>query len=274
MQIDSKAQGSIEYLLIIGAAILVVAIVILAITGALNNGTTSQLSTAVSTQGGAWSSITTTYNTAAGYTTQTTNIQQGNYFSIVGRDLTSTPTTLNTAIQNPTNGFTVTVTRNSYTTNYIYTTANGWNPTTANTFNLQIGDQLTGNNPSPTPITINLLGTDKTNDCTNNINILGGTPPLCCTTYPLITPCLRYQLAGLWRFNGDLSDSSGNNLNGTLSSGGNVTYLTGLFGRNYLNSSTVLNTAIIIPTFDNPVNTAALAPGTGSFHQRIWTWNI
>ncbi|MCX6803673.1 MAG: hypothetical protein NTY48_03830 [Candidatus Diapherotrites archaeon] len=37
---ELKAQGAIEYLLIIGAAILVVAIVLLALTGALNSGTT------------------------------------------------------------------------------------------------------------------------------------------------------------------------------------------------------------------------------------------
>jgi len=35
-----KGQGAIEYLLIIGAAILVVAIVIIAITGAMGQGTT------------------------------------------------------------------------------------------------------------------------------------------------------------------------------------------------------------------------------------------
>jgi hypothetical protein len=35
-----KGQGAIEYLLIIGAAILVVAIVIIAVTGALGQGTT------------------------------------------------------------------------------------------------------------------------------------------------------------------------------------------------------------------------------------------
>jgi len=36
---EEKAQGAIEYLLIIGAAILVVAIVIIAVTGALGQGT-------------------------------------------------------------------------------------------------------------------------------------------------------------------------------------------------------------------------------------------
>jgi len=36
---EEKAQGAIEYLLIIAAAILVVAIVILAVTGALGGGT-------------------------------------------------------------------------------------------------------------------------------------------------------------------------------------------------------------------------------------------
>ena len=35
---EEKAQGAIEYLLIIAAAILVVAIVILAVTGALGSG--------------------------------------------------------------------------------------------------------------------------------------------------------------------------------------------------------------------------------------------
>ena len=35
---EEKAQGAIEYLLIIAAAILVVAIVILAVTGALSGG--------------------------------------------------------------------------------------------------------------------------------------------------------------------------------------------------------------------------------------------
>lgn len=39
MQTKNKAQGAIEYLLIIGAAILVVAIVILAVNGALGTGT-------------------------------------------------------------------------------------------------------------------------------------------------------------------------------------------------------------------------------------------
>ncbi len=37
---EEKAQGAIEYLLIIAAAILVVAIVILAVTGALSGGQT------------------------------------------------------------------------------------------------------------------------------------------------------------------------------------------------------------------------------------------
>jgi len=41
---EEKAQGSLEYLLIIGAAILVVAIVIIALTGVLGNtqGTADQ----------------------------------------------------------------------------------------------------------------------------------------------------------------------------------------------------------------------------------------
>jgi hypothetical protein len=38
---EEKAQGAIEYLLIIGAAILVVAIVIVAITSVLSQGKTS-----------------------------------------------------------------------------------------------------------------------------------------------------------------------------------------------------------------------------------------
>jgi len=38
---DRKAQGAIEYLLIIGAAILIVAIVILAVTGILSGGQTA-----------------------------------------------------------------------------------------------------------------------------------------------------------------------------------------------------------------------------------------
>jgi len=38
---DRKAQGAIEYLLIIGAAILIVAIVILAVTGILSGGQTT-----------------------------------------------------------------------------------------------------------------------------------------------------------------------------------------------------------------------------------------
>ncbi len=37
-KMEQKAQGAIEYLLIIGAAILVVAIVILAVTGVLGGG--------------------------------------------------------------------------------------------------------------------------------------------------------------------------------------------------------------------------------------------
>lgn len=44
---EEKAQGAIEYLLIIGAAILVVAVVIIALTGVLS----SSKSTATSTQG-------------------------------------------------------------------------------------------------------------------------------------------------------------------------------------------------------------------------------
>ncbi|MCX6803671.1 MAG: class III signal peptide [Candidatus Diapherotrites archaeon] len=55
---EEKAQGAIDYLLIIGAAILVVAIVILAITGALNNsGVNGQLGSAQSMQSSAWSSL-------------------------------------------------------------------------------------------------------------------------------------------------------------------------------------------------------------------------
>ena len=38
MKLNKSGQGAIEYLLIIAAAILVVAIVILAITGALGSG--------------------------------------------------------------------------------------------------------------------------------------------------------------------------------------------------------------------------------------------
>lgn len=36
---EQKAQGAIEYLLIIGAAILVVAVVVIALTGILGSGT-------------------------------------------------------------------------------------------------------------------------------------------------------------------------------------------------------------------------------------------
>ncbi|MEK6959113.1 MAG: GLUG motif-containing protein [archaeon] len=149
-----RAQGAIEYLLIIGAAILIVAIVILATSGVLSGGqsqvSVSQGSETISVQG-----LQDAKDLAQGISTERSNIGPGETQDV---NLTLVPKTGNfaDAFNGLPLGTTLVINSKSYTM-----TTSGWNPSLP--ADLTIGTTITVTAPSTSTVQIVQKGTSSSN---------------------------------------------------------------------------------------------------------------
>ncbi len=195
---QNKGQGAIEYLLIIGSAILVVAIVIIAITGALGTGQTQVKD----------SNPGKTNNPLVKLKDDMQGLERIEFTFPPGTTEVTLPLagieypTLSDIFSNAPGGTQVLLVRTGI--NYIKNPDDTWFPDASQ---VQVTNAENFRVTTPQEFLISVAGIGYTTDCQSNINFLGtiNSRPTCCDYYPLIAGCLDQNLTSFWK----LDETSG-----------------------------------------------------------------
>ncbi len=189
----AQAQGAIEYLLIIGAAILVVAIVIIAVTGALSTGQT-QVTEAHTEK--LSNPLVKLKDDVQGFERVELTFTPGqeNQFTLPLGSLEYH--TLAEVFSNAPSG--TQVLRASTQITYTKQPDLTWTPDATT---VTIGDAESFIVTTPQQFTISVAGQGYTEQCQTNINFLGliETMPICCNYYPLLPGCIEQGLSNFYK---------------------------------------------------------------------------